>query len=73
MSPADLTTTQRKVLAFIREHRRENQMLPTRAEISSHFNWSSPNAAQCHLVALERHGAIRLTGTPRGIFDLETA
>lgn len=70
---SDLTTTQRKVLAFIREHRRENQMPPTRAEIASHFNWSSPNAAQCHLQALANHGAIRLSRSPRGIFDLETA
>lgn len=74
MSRANLTTTQRKVLAFIREHRRENQMPPTRAQIASHFKWSSANSAQCHLKALEKHGAITLSaGKARGIFDLETA
>lgn len=74
MTPADITPTQRKVLAFIRERRRENQQPPTRSQIAKHFNWSSANSAQCHLNALERRGAIRITsGKARGIFDLETA
>lgn len=74
MSAENLTEPQRKVLAFLREYRREHQMPPTRAQIAAHFNWASANAAECHLRALERHGAIRLgAGKARAIFDLETA
>lgn len=68
-----LTVAQVRVLAFIREYRRENQMPPTQAEIQRHFGWASPNAVTDHLKALERKGAIRIgANKARAIFDLET-
>lgn len=43
-------------------------MPPTRAEIASHMGFRSANAAEDHLKALARKGAIALTpGTSRGI------
>lgn len=70
---AALTDTQTKVLAYVREYQRENQTCPTRAEMTKHFGWASPNAAQAHLKALERKGAIRIgANKARAIFDLET-
>ncbi|MBB3193968.1 LexA family protein [Roseateles terrae] len=68
-----LTATQSRVLEFVREYRRRNQMPPTQAEIQQHFGWASPNAVTDHLKALERKGAIRIgANKARAIFDLET-
>lgn len=66
-----LTQAQADVLAFVRAHRREHQVPPTRAEIAQHFGWASDNSAAQHLKALAQKGAIRLTGGARGIFDLQ--
>lgn len=55
-----LTQTQAAVLAFINEFRREQQCPPTRREIADHFGWRSANAAEDHLQALQRKGAIWL-------------
>lgn len=55
-----LSRRQREILAFIVDRIRDDGMPPTRAEINAHFGFSSPNAAQSHLRALERKGAIRL-------------
>ena len=66
-----LTPAQADTLAFIVKSQRENQMPPTRTEIAQHFGWKSANAAQDHLEALERKGAIRLRkNVARGIFVL---
>lgn len=65
---ADLTHMQAAVLAFVRKHIAEHQCPPTRAEISQHFGWASANAAETHLQALERKGAVQLRGKARGIF-----
>ena len=63
------TETQLAVLDFIRSHRAENQMPPTRAEISNHFGWRSANAANEHLIALQLKGIIILKpGISRGVF-----
>ncbi len=68
-----LTTAQSQLLAFVREYRREHHTCPTRAEMTKHFGWASANAAQAHLKALERKGAIRIgANKARAIFDLET-
>jgi repressor LexA len=40
---------------------------PTRKEIAEAFSYSSPNAAQEHVRALERKGHITLIGGARGI------
>lgn len=63
-----LTKQQTRVLDFIESHLSKNGFPPTRAEIRDHFKWSSANAAQCHLEALEKRGWLKLTpGISRGI------
>ena len=63
-----LTQRQADVLAFVRRHLEETGYPPTRAEIASSLGFKSPNAAEEHLRALARKGAIEMTpGTSRGI------
>jgi repressor LexA len=64
----DLTPRQQQILEVIRSHIRETGVPPTRAEIARTFGFRSANAAEDHLRALARHGAIELTrGRSRGI------
>lgn len=68
-----LSPRQREILAFIQDRVDEDGLPPTRAEINRHFGFSSPNAAQSHLHALERKGAIRINPRlARGIVPLVT-
>lgn len=63
-----LTGRQAEVLAFIRACIAMNGVPPTRAEIASHFGFTSNNGAQEVLRALEQKGAVRLMpGASRGI------
>jgi len=63
-----LTKRQQAIYDFIADHVDRHGWPPTRAQIVKHFKFSSPNAAQCHLKALERQGVIELIqGTARGI------
>ena len=64
-----LTKQQRMVLDFVKLYAKKNGMPPTRMEISKGFGWASANAAQQHLIAIERKGYIRLLdkGVSRGI------
>ncbi len=63
-----LTSRQQEVLEFILRYIGRNGMPPTRAEIASSMGFRSANAAEDHLKALERKGAITLShGTSRGI------
>lgn len=62
-----LTPQQGRVLAFIRQHIAKHGEAPTRKEIAEAFGFSSANGAQEHIRALERKGAITLTGGARGI------
>ena len=63
-----LTSRQSEVLAFIEEFVEEVGMPPTRAEIARNLGFKSANAAEEHLRALKRKGAIELlSGTSRGI------
>ena len=65
---SDLTPRQQEILAFIRNSMEVFGMPPTRAEIASAFGFASPNAAEDHLRALSRKGAITLeSGSARGI------
>lgn len=65
---SNLTARQQEILQFIRDTLESVGAPPTRAEISAAFGFSSPNAAEDHLRALERKGAIRLEpGSARGI------
>ncbi|SEK41072.1 transcriptional repressor LexA [Halomonas daqiaonensis] len=63
-----LTARQQNVLDFIVKTMNELGYPPTRAEISRALGFKSPNAAEEHLRALERKGAIKMIrGTSRGI------
>ena len=64
----DLTPRQSEILSLIQKVIRHTGMPPTRAEIAEALGFRSPNAAEEHLRALERKGAIELLpGTSRGI------
>lgn len=64
----DLTPRQAEILQLIREVIESSGFPPTRAEICRVLGFRSPNAAEEHLRALERKGAIEiLDGTARGI------
>lgn len=56
-----ITQKQQQVLDFIAGHIQSEDYAPTMREISAHFEWSSPNAAQVHVRALERKGKLRKT------------
>jgi repressor LexA len=63
-----LTARQAEVLALIRETILERGIPPTRAEIAQALGFRSPNAAEDHVKALARKGAIELLpGASRGI------
>ncbi|MEY3006602.1 MAG: hypothetical protein RI942_944 [Pseudomonadota bacterium] len=63
-----LTHRQGQVLDFIKNHMQETGMPPTRADIARSLGFRSANAAEDHLKALARKGAIEMVpGTSRGI------
>jgi repressor LexA len=63
-----LTRRQSEVLQVIRNHIEQTGAPPTRAEIAKTLGFRSVNAAEDHLKALARKGAIMLApGTSRGI------
>lgn len=63
-----LTARQSEVLELIRTHISESGWPPTRAEIAKTLGFRSANAAEDHLRALARKGAIELLpGASRGI------
>jgi len=68
MSEVKLTKAQTRVLDVIQQSIRDEGRPPTRAEIADALGFRSINAAESHLRALERRGAIRLqSGASRGI------
>lgn len=63
-----LTARQQQILDLIRSEIQRTGFPPTRAEIAQALGFRSPNAAEDHLKALARKGAITLTaGASRGI------
>jgi len=72
-----LTARQQEILNLIKAAVDRTGFPPTRAEIAAALGFKSPNAAEDHLRALARKGAITLTaGASRGIRlvdDAETA
>ncbi len=69
-----LTDRQQQILDLIRQTVARTGFPPTRAEIAQALGFRSPNAAEDHLKALARKGAIELTaGASRGIRLKDTA
>lgn len=65
---AKLTKRQTEILTLIQTHLETTGSPPTRAEIAKTMGFKSPNAAEDHLRALARKGAIELIpSTSRGI------
>jgi repressor LexA len=63
-----LTSRQQQVLDLIRRHINDTGYPPTRADIAAELGFKSPNAAEEHLKALARKGALEIIpGTSRGI------
>ncbi|MCE2425602.1 MAG: transcriptional repressor LexA [Pseudomonadales bacterium] len=63
-----LTARQAEVLDLVRSHINETGYPPTRADIARELGFKSPNAAEEHLKALARKGALEVVpGTSRGI------
>jgi repressor LexA len=69
-----LTQRQQQVLDIIRQHIDETGYPPTRADIARELGFKSANAAEEHLKALARKGAIEMiAGASRGIRLPESA
>ncbi|WP_115720523.1 transcriptional repressor LexA [Gallaecimonas mangrovi] len=67
-----LTPRQQQILDLIRDRISASGMPPTRAEIAQQLGFKSANAAEEHLKALAKKGAIEiLAGTSRGIRLIE--
>jgi repressor LexA len=67
MSPS-LTARQQEILDWIAAYTHAHARPPTRADLCAAFGFRSPNAAETHLRALERRGAITIaSGRSRGI------
>jgi len=63
-----LTPRQTEILALIKRSLEDHGYPPTRVEIAQQMGFKSPNAAEEHLKALARKGAIQITpGASRGI------
>lgn len=64
----DLTSRQQEILDLIKKHLDETGYPPTRAEIAETLGFKSANAAEDHLRALAKKGAIEMIpGASRGI------
>jgi len=64
----ELTARQQEILDLIRDHIEDTGYPPTRAEIADKLGFKSANAAEEHLKALARKGAIEMVaGASRGI------
>ncbi len=63
-----LTKRQSEILSFLKVWIEDNGYPPTRAEIAKELGFKSPNAAEDHLKALARKGAIEMIpGASRGL------
>ncbi len=68
-----LTKRQSEILNFLKSWIEDNGYPPTRAEIAKELGFKSPNAAEDHLKALARKGAIEMIpGASRGLKIIET-
>jgi repressor LexA len=68
MAMEKLTNRQQQVLDIVRQHIEQTGYPPTRADIANELGFKSANAAEEHLKALARKGAIEMiAGASRGI------
>ena len=68
IAPIPLTARQAQILELIRQYITDTGYPPTRADIAKELGFKSANAAEEHLKALARKGAIgMIPGTSRGI------
>lgn len=68
-----LTKRQSEILAFLKTWIEDNGYPPTRAEMAKELGFKSPNAAEDHLKALARKGAIEMIpGASRGLKIIES-
>jgi repressor LexA len=58
-STVKLTDRQQELLAYLRQHQREQGVMPSTRDIQRHFGFSSQTAAMSHLRALEKKGVIQ--------------
>lgn len=56
--PAQLTSRQLQVMAFMRQFLAANGQMPPVQTISAYFGWTSPNSAQQHINSLSRKGVL---------------
>ena len=70
-----LTDRQHDILNFIRSKSAMDGRSPSMREICKAFDFASPNAAECHLKALEAKGAIqkRTSFTARALRAVDTS
>ncbi len=69
-----LTSRQEQVVNFITKFQSGHGYPPTRREIADEFGFKSANAAEDHLRALEKKGAVILQkGVARGLVVLRAA
>lgn len=54
-----LTDRQRELLDYLRQHQREQGVMPSTRDIQKHFQFNSQTAAMSHLRALEKKGVIQ--------------
>ncbi len=70
----NLTPRQKQIIDLIQRHIENTGFPPTRAEIANELGFRSANAAEEHLRALQRKGAIEMIpGTSRGIRIIDTS
>ncbi len=66
-----LTSSQARVMAFIRSFSKQYGFPPTRGEIAQHFKWASINSATQQIGLIAKKGHIKLIpGIARGIVIL---
>ena len=74
MTRKTLTARQKQILRFVSDFIEKHKFPPTRSELSAHFGFRSPNAAEAHLRALEKKSMIGIErGVSRGITLLPLA
>ena len=59
---------QQQILEYIKDHLNLTGFPPTRSDIANEMGYKSPNAAEDHLRALARKGAIEIIPGTSGVY-----